>query len=296
MNLLWAIVIVLSIVITILLIKLFTMKKSIDEITDEFSYWLTEDTNNPIIVSCNDKNIRHLAKEINSNLLKLREEKIRYQNGDRELKEAITNISHDLRTPLTAICGYLELLDDEECSDTIHDYIARINNRTQVMAQLTEELFNYSVISGIDEYMIKKVNLTQYLEDCMLSFYGAFVKKEITPEIDITEKEVVARLDESSLNRIFSNIISNALKYSDGDFSVKMNDKGTVVFSNTASSITTVDVGRLFDRFYTVKSCRNSTGLGLSIAKLLTEKMGGNISATYENNILSIILEFPIES
>lgn len=296
MKLLWAIVIILSIVIIVLIIKLFTMKKSIDEITEEFSDWLTEDTNNPIRVSCNDKKIRHLAREINSNLLKLREEKIRYQNGDRELKEAITNISHDLRTPLTAICGYLELLDDEECSDTIHDYIARINNRTQVMTQLTEELFNYSVISGIDEYMIKEVNLTQSLEDCILSFYGAFVKKNITPEIDITEKEVIARLDESSLNRIFRNILSNALKYSDGDFSVKLNDNGTIIFSNTASSITTVDVGRLFDKFYTVKSCRNSTGLGLSIAKLLTEKMGGNITATYDNSKLSIILIFPVVS
>lgn len=90
----------------------------------------------------------------------------------------------------------------------------------------------------------------------------------------------------------FANIISNTLKYSDGDFGVKMDRNGSVIFTNTAHNLNAVTVGRLFDRFYTVEASRNSSGLGLSIAKVLIERMGGTISAQYEGDRLSIIVSF----
>jgi hypothetical protein len=91
--------------------------------------------------------------------------------------------------------------------------------------------------------------------------------------------------------KIFSNIISNAVKYSDGDFSVTMKEDGSVTFTNTAKELNAVSVGRLFDRFYTVEASRNSTGLGLSIAKLLTERMGGSIEAAYQSEQLHITVK-----
>ena len=288
----WIICGVLAVVIVILLIKIRMMQKSMDEICSCLSEHLSSDTNQLITVSSNDKHVRLLASEIAKQLAELRRQRRQYINGDRELKEAVTNISHDLRTPLTAICGYLELLEAEEMTDNTRRYVEQISNRTEALKALTEELFRYSVISSVSDLSYEKVNVGRVLEDTLISFYGAFEQKKIAPNISLPDSVIIRSLDKSALSRIFGNIISNAVKYSDGDFSVTMTDAGEITFSNTASELSSVDVGKLFDRFYTVDSARKSTGLGLSIAKLLTERMGGSISADYKGNTLSITLSF----
>ena len=288
----WIICGILAAIIAILVIKIRMMQKSMDEICSCLSEHLSSDTNQLITVSSNDKHVRHLASEIARQLTVLRRQRRQYISGDRELKEAVTNISHDLRTPLTAICGYLELLEAEEMTDNIRRYVEQIANRTEALKALTEELFRYSVISSVSDLSYEKVNVGRVLEDTLISFYGAFEQKNITPNISLPDSVIVRSLDKSALSRIFGNIISNAVKYSDGDFSVTMSDAGEITFSNSASELSSVDVGKLFDRFYTVDSARKSTGLGLSIAKLLTERMGGSISADYKGNTLSITLSF----
>ena len=288
----WIICGILAVVIVILAIKIRMMQKSMDEICACVSEHLSSDTNQLITVSSSDKHVRHLASEIARQLTELRRQRRQYINGDRELKEAVTNISHDLRTPLTAICGYLELLEVEEMTDNTKRYLEQIANRTEALKALTEELFRYSVVSSVSDLNYEKVNVGRVLEDTLISFYGAFEHKNITPNISLPDGVIIRSLDKSALSRIFGNIISNAVKYSDGDFSVTMTDAGEITFSNTASELSSVDVGKLFDRFYTVDSARKSTGLGLSIAKLLTERMGGHISADYKGNMLSITLSF----
>ena len=288
----WIICGVFAVVIVILAIKIRMMQKSMGEICACVSEHLSSDTNQLITISSNDKHVRHLASEIARQLTELRRQRRQYISGDRELKEAVTNISHDLRTPLTAICGYLELLEAEEMTDNTRRYVEQIANRTEALKALTEELFRYSVISSVSDLSYEKVNVGRVLEDTLISFYGAFEQKNITPNISLPDSVIVRSLDKSALSRIFGNIIGNAVKYSDGDFSVTMSDAGEIIFSNTASELSSVDVGKLFDRFYTVDSARKSTGLGLSIAKLLTERMGGCISAEYKGNTLSITLSF----
>ena len=288
----WIICGVLAVVIVILMVKIRMMQKSMDEICSCLSEHLSSDTNQLITISSSDKHVRHLASEIARQLIELRRQRRQYISGDRELKEAVTNISHDLRTPLTAICGYLELLETEEMTDNTRRYVEQISNRTEALKALTEELFRYSVISSVSDLSYEKVNVGRVLENTLISFYGAFEQKNITPTISLPDSVIVHSLDKSALSRIFGNIISNALKYSDGDFSVTMSDAGEIIFSNTASELSSVDVGKLFDRFYTVDSARKSTGLGLSIAKLLTERMGGYISAEYREKTLSIMISF----
>ena len=288
----WIICGILAAIIAILVIKIRMMQKSMDEICSCLSEHLSSDTNQLITVSSSDKHVRHLASEIAKQLTELRRQRRQYISGDRELKEAVTNISHDLRTPLTAICGYLELLEAEEMTDNTRRYVEQIANRTEALKALTEELFRYSVISSVSDLNYEKVNVGRVLEDTLISFYGAFEQKNITPNISLPDSVIIRSLDKSALSRIFGNIISNAVKYSDGDFSVTMSDTGEITFSNTAFELSSVDVGKLFDRFYTVDSARKSTGLGLSIAKLLTERVGGCISADYKGNTLSITLSF----
>lgn len=204
----------------------------------------------------------------------------------------MTNISHDLRTPLTAINGYLGLLEQEKKSENVQRYLSQIQNRTEVLINLTEELFRYSIVTSSQSLSCERMDLVRALEECLVSFYAVMKEKNIEPQIELPEEPVWMLLDTGAVNRIFSNIISNALKYSDGNLSVVMSADGTVTFSNTAKNLNAVTVGRLFDRFYTVDSGRNSTGLGLSIAKVLTERMGGTIEANYTDDKLYIELSF----
>ncbi len=283
---------ILLFIIFVLLAKVYFLRKSAQEICDAFLNRLTADTNTLIDISTRDPYMRRLSAEINVQLRLLRKERHRHQHGDMELKEAVTNISHDLRTPLTAICGYLDLLKREDRSEAVQRYLDQIEERTEAMKALTEELFRYSVIRTEKNLAPEKLNLCRLLEDNLLSFYGVMQEKGIVPQISLPEEPVWRMLDKAALNRIFSNIINNAVKYSDGDLTIELTTEGTITFSNTARALTSIEVGRLFDRFYTVESGRSSTGLGLSIAKILTEECNGSISAECNSGIFTIRLQF----
>lgn len=291
---LWVIIGVLALVIAGLFVKIYLLQKSAKEIEEAFADRLITDTNTLIDISSGDRYMRNLANTINIQLRKLREERHRFQQGDMELKNAITNISHDLRTPLTAICGYLDLLEDEEKSESACRYIEIIKNRADLITELTEELFRYSIIiSGERDAVTEPVVINAVLEESIAAFYSALNEHNIIPDIKIPENKIIRTLDRFALIRVFSNLLNNAIKHSDGDLDITLSDAGEIVFTNTATKLNEVQVGKLFDRFYTVEAARKSTGLGLAIAKTLVEQMNGTISAKYENNKLSICIFFP---
>ena len=269
------------------------MQKSAREIGEAFAERLEIETNTLISISGNDPYMRKLAESLNIQLRKLRDERHRFQQGDQELKEAITNITHDLRTPLTAICGYLKLLEQEEKSKEAEKYLKIIENRTDVLKQLTEELFRYSIAASVPgEGSRKDIVLNRVLEESISANYAVLKGCKIIPDISIPEKKVIRSLNKNALSRIFGNIISNAVKYSDGDLHICLSESGEIVFSNHASRLDEIQVGRLFDRFYTVETAKRSTGLGLSIAKVLTEQMGGTMMARYEDGMISVHVLF----
>lgn len=290
---LWKIMVFfLLVIIFALLLKIFYMRKAIREIKRGFSEKLYTDTNTPIMLSSHDKLVSSLANDINVELKELQKQKHRYIQGDKELKNAITNISHDLRTPLTTICGYLSLLDKEEKSEHIARQLSIIKNRTFALKQLVEELFRYTtIISDTENSAYTETVINNVLEDCISSYYAIFKEKGITPNINLCEQKIVRSVDKTALLRIFNNVIDNAIKYSEGDLTISLFENGKIVFSNHTSDLNEIQIGKLFDRFYTVNTARKSTGLGLSIAKALIEKMDGNISADYSNNVLSIIIK-----
>lgn len=287
------IIAILILVIAVLCIKIHLLQKSADEINEAFAERLDTDTNTLISISCRDRHMRALAADINNELRKLRNDRRRYVQGDTELKEAVTNISHDLRTPLTAISGYLQLLEKEEKSDEVARYIEIIKNRCELMKQLSEELFRYSVVASTsDKLKSEKLALNSVLEESISTYYAALKSAHINPDIAICESKIIRTLDKNALSRIFGNIISNAIKYSDGDLSISLSDSGEIQFSNHTSNMDEIQAGKLFNRFYTVENAEKSTGLGLSIAKVLTERMNGSISSQYKNGILSISVCF----
>ena len=284
---------VLGITVVILLVKIALLHRAADEIHSQFVKKLENDTNTLILLSTRDRYMCRLAEEINVQLRELRAQRRRFQQGDFELKEAVTNISHDLRTPLTAICGYLDLLEQEEISETAGRYLTVIKERSETLKQLTEELFRYSVITSVHRDANEEdIILNHVLEESISAYYAALKNSRIEPQISIPEEKIRRRLDKKSVSRIFSNIINNAVKYSDGDLHITLREDGEIIFSNHASRLNEIQVGRLFDRFYTVEAADKSTGLGLSIAKILTEQMHGKISARYNNGVLSIHVRF----
>lgn len=291
---LWAAIGVMATIIVVLFVKIYTLQKSAKEIKNAFADRLMTETNTLIDISSNDKYMIELAASINIQLRKLREERHFFIEGNAELKNAVTNISHDLRTPLTAICGYLDLLEQEEKSTTIERYIEIIRNRADLLTELIEELFRYSVIISGERLVVREpIAINGILEESIAAFYTTLNKRGIVPNIKITQAKIVRSLDRSSLIRVFSNLLNNAIKYSDGDLDITLTDSGEVIFANTASRLNEVQVGKLFDRFYTVEAARKSTGLGLAIARTLIEQMNGTISAKYENGRLSICIFFP---
>ena len=291
---LWVSIGILIAIIIALLVKIHILQKSVKEIEIAFADRLVTDTNVLIDISSGDKNVRRLANTINGQLRKLRTERRRFQQGDLELKNAVTNISHDLRTPLTALSGYLELLEQEEKSESVNRYIEIMKDRVDILTQLSEELFKYSVIISTKDNITKEqVIINTVLEESIAAFYTVLTERNIVPDIQISEIKVVRMLDRSALSRVFSNLISNVIKYSDGDLKIVLSENGEIAFSNMASGLDEIQVGRLFDRFYTVEAARKSTGLGLTISKTLVEQMKGTISAIYENNRLSIHIFFP---
>lgn len=288
---LWAVIGIMAFVIMVLCIKIYILQTAAKEIADAFADRLITDTNTLIDISLGGRYMRNLANSINKELCKLRSERHRFQQGDMELKAAVANISHDLRTPLTAICGYLDLLEQEETSGAVKRYIKIIRNRAEVLVELTEELFRYSVVVSEGKHMDRKpVAVNKVLEDSIAAFYTALNERGITPKIQMPEGNVVRTLDQSLLARVFSNLLNNAIKYSGGDLEITLSEAGEITFINTASRLDEVQVGKLFDRFYTVEAARKSTGLGLAIAKTLVEQMNGTISAKYENNRLIICI------
>lgn len=295
---LWCIVLICSLALAALclLAYLLVLRHSLREAAEELDEKLRTDTNTLISISSGDRAVQSLVTHINRQLQALRGERLRLHSGNAELTAAVTNISHDLRTPLTALCGYLDLLEQEPQTEAAARYLAVIRERTDAMRALTEELFRYSVLTATaDELHTEPVCLNDVLEQSLAAAYGALSARGITPSVQLPEEKVIRPLDAAALRRVFDNILSNAAKYSDGDLAVVLAPDGKVTFSNRASALSRVEAARLFDRFYTVDSARGSTGLGLSIAKLLTEKLHGTISADYENETLRIGIAFPTE-
>ena len=166
---------ILLIVFLFLILKIFLIKKEIKNIDRTLSMILKSDTNRLITVNTNDKDLKKFASLLNKNLKKLRKLELEYKNGSGELKSSITNISHDLRTPLTAVRGYLDLIDDENLTEKQVKYLKIINHKVKDLTELTEQLFDFSKNIDIQESLKKEnVCINDILEESIASSYSLF--------------------------------------------------------------------------------------------------------------------------
>lgn len=276
-----------------LVLKVMIIKNEMKFIRKSLFHILKSDTNRLLTIHSRDKDLKDLAAVLNVSLKKLRELEMEYKNGNQELKTSITNISHDLRTPLTAIRGYLDLMDAQNLTEKQLNYLRIIESKVKDLIELSEQLFDFSKSVDVQNEMKREyICINDVLEDTIASFYSLLKEYNITPNIDICKEKVIRLLNENMLKRIFENILSNAIKYGEQSIDIKMDCNGTIEFSNQTEMMDSVSLENIFERYYTVQSVKKATGIGLSIAKQLVELCNGTIDATYQNHLLTIIVQF----
>lgn len=286
-------IISLVLIIIFLIYYIISINISIKEIEDNLDIILNNDTNKLITISTNNKRLNRLTATLNTSLKKIRKLEITYKNGNKELQESITNISHDLRTPLTAIKGYIDLIKKEKSKKKIVEYLKIIENKSEDLVILTEQLYDYSKSLDLKDKLKKeKVCINDILEDTILSYYALIKKKNITPEVNITTKRIYRKIDKNMAIRILENIISNTIKYTDEDIKITLLDNGKIIIKNKSHVLDNTTVNKIFNRYYTVESGSNTSGIGLSIAKQLVKINGGKITAKHSQGYLIVELEF----
>lgn len=290
------IIIILIIVIIILLTYLFLYHNEVKHISKEIDNIKDLDSNTLIHSKYNLKNINNLIYKINNLLTESKNIKIDYGNKNKSLMKMMTNISHDLRTPLTSALGYIDIIlktdlsEEEKKKDLI-----TIEKRLRRLEELISSFFEFSkIISTNKQPVLEKINLTSILEESVIVFYDDYKKNNREILLDCNQRKIIINSNKMLLTRIFENLIGNAYKHSNSDLNIKVEieNKVKIIFSNELLD-NDVDIDRIFDEFYTVDISRTKegTGLGLAIAKEFTKQLNGNIYAEKHNNQLKIIIE-----
>lgn len=248
-----------------------------------------------------NRRLERLAVEINRTIAQKQRAEAQYQRMEQERRESIANISHDLRTPLTSVIGYLQLLDDEALPENERRrYQEIVRSRAKDLSLLVAGLFDLSRLqAGEYGFELTSVSLPNILCEMAASFYPEFTARGIEPSLDIENTAPPVVADENAVRRVFSNLIHNALKYSGGSIRIVLKmDGGYIVtsFTNDAPQLTEEDTQRLFERFYTAERMRSgrNTGLGLAITRQLVEKMGGEIDAYLAEGKLTIRIRWKL--
>ncbi|MGL5152472.1 MAG: sensor histidine kinase [Clostridium sp.] len=246
-----------------------------------------------------DNSIEELVIEINKLYDESQKISARSKGIEEEIKKSIASMSHDLRTPLTSIIGYVQLLKDNKTleEDKI-EYINIIEKRTKSLEELITSFYDLSRLNTNEfKFNLTKVNLKSELSDSIATYYNEFVKQEIEPIIEIEDNIPNIISDKSAVRRIFSNLIGNILKHAKGDVKIYLKEENGEIFSvfvNNAPNLNEDNVKNIFNRFYTIDDSRNdrNTGLGLAIVKSLVEKLGNQVSAELKDDELIIIIKW----
>lgn len=289
--------IILTVIILLLIFYIIRMKKELSSISKQIEESKGEYIN--VHTNAINNEVEKLVQDIN--YLYDNSQKIQANNKkiENELRKSISNISHDLRTPLTSIRGYIQLIKDDSVTEKEKaEYIKIVEKRAEHLQNLITSFYDLSRLNNSEfKFNLKKINLKTILCDSIAMYYNDFVEKHIEPTIEIDEKIDDIISDEGAVERIFSNLIGNMLKYADKNIKISLfQEKNYIVskFENLAPNVKEEDIDKLFDRFYTTDKSRSdkNTGLGLAITKALIEKLGHKIDAKLVNGSLIIEIKW----
>lgn len=258
------------------------------------------ESNRQLKSSITDYKLEQLLTKINDIYQARQQERITYQRRETQIRREIENISHDLRTPLTSIIGYVNLIQEEIQSKNQEEYLGIIHKRAKVLQGFIQDFYELSRIEG-DDYplLYDSVHIQNMISEAAVAYYNEFEKEHIKVEIELEEESRFIIADKIQFNRILNNLIQNALKYSNCLFIIrqfKLEGNCVIQFKNDKNKMTEEQLKFIFDRFYTGDLSRSNqnSGLGLTITKLLVEKMKGKVEARLEEDLFIVEISFPL--
>ncbi len=293
------IIIVLCMIILIQAIILWKYQRQVKDICRQLSFLLKHDSNMLISREVERGGVGELAELLNEFLEKHRKEKKLYLEKEKMISDTYTNLSHDIRTPLTSLDGYFQLLQDSQSEEEQKRYLNIIWERIYSLKEMLEELFTFTKLKN-DSYHLELETccINKILKETVFSYYEDWMAQGIEPEIEITEELLYIDGNEQGLRRVIQNIIKNGLDHGEKSIKIqlsKVNDCVWIKISNRVANFDDIDASQVFERFYKADTARskNSTGLGLSIAKELVLRMNGRIEAKVEGDMFGIEITFP---
>lgn len=295
----WIIGILIALV-AVLLIILAGYKRQIRDICRQLAFLKEYDSNLLITRQIDSFGVRELTDELNEMLERQREQRRRYLKKEQDISDAYTNLSHDIRTPLTSLDGYFQLMEECENVEDQKRYLNIIHERIHSLNEMLEELFMFTKLKN-ESYRLELVPccMNRILKETVFSYYDDWVRREIQPDIHITEEQLYIDGNKQGLSRIIQNVIKNGLDHGEKKISIVLEreqERAVLRISNQVIHSEQIDIKHVFDRFYKADAARSktSTGLGLSIAREFVKRMNGEIGAKIEKNEFIVEMSFPI--
>ena len=288
--------VILGTVSVVMLFLLFLQKREIKSISKQIERILSQDSNE-LVHSENGGIYSNLINKVNEMLKKMHQNQILYNRKNHDLEQMITNISHDLRTPLTSAMGYINIILNSDLSEDEKEKEIRIVEQRLIrLEELINSFFEFSkMISGSQKPEILPVNIIEILQESIVHYYDDFCGQEREIIFICNTSKIMIYSNKNMMMRIFDNLISNAYKHGSGNLTVTVlqTDNISICLENELHD-SHMDINRIFDEFYTtdISRTKGNTGLGLAIAKQFIEILGGSISAEYSENIFSLIIKF----
>jgi len=285
-------------------VRLFRIKQQLRKITTQLHERTSGSTEKKVTISLIDSDLNKLAAAINRNLNLQKSLRIEVRRNDLQLKDSIANLSHDLRTPLTSILGYLQLSRNPECPvEKREDYLKTVDDKAHALKAMINSLYELSVLD-VNETLLneEKFDLNILVTDVLVGQYELFQECGISLQVDLPDYPIWISGDRFACTRIVQNLLNNTIRYAKekADIVLTKDDSYALLsIRNPAPNLSQDDIDHLFDRFYTADKSRKSsgTGLGLYIVKTLLAKMKGKIVCVSLNNqILCIEVGFILSS
>ena len=296
-----AVACIISVVIAILGIGLaFYYRRQIKNVKSQISFLNQHETN--MLITSDQKSgcVAELTDELNTLIEQTAALRKEIADNESHLKDTIINLSHDIRTPLTSMDGYFQLLLKSDDPEERQQYAAVISDRLSSLKEMLDELFTYAKLTNkAYEVELSPCAVNEILLSVLFSFYKDIKQRGIEPLVNVPEQDIFIQGNEPALRRIFQNILKNCIEHGNNQLSVRLinsSDMVQIYFENDYQMQEPIDANKVFDRFYKADGARSktSTGLGLSIAKELVERLNGSITGNVKNDIFTISITFQL--
>lgn len=294
-------VILLAAAALILLLRLILYRKQVSHIREQLLFLNAEESNLMLNSAYPIGKTKELIDAMNQAIETFRQEQRRLRKANQSYRQSITSISHDIRTPLTSVKGYVQMQQRSDVpEEKRQEYLRVVERRLEELGEILNQLFEYARIeAGEFTLSLERVNAGNLFAEIISLFYEDFSGKGLEPQVSIPGEAVFIQADRHAFSRILENLIRNALVHGKGNYRLSLSSQegyAVIAIANETDQIEEKDLDYIFERFYTTDQSRRrrSTGLGLAIAKEFTERMGGSIRASLQQEDFAVEVRFPL--